>query len=286
MEHTFRPAPSVVVGIDGSRAAVAAALWAVDEAVHRDVPLRLVYVIEPMDGDDDPQQAARSLATAELAVRYALTAVESTGAPVKIEVEILQGQTTGTLLHASHSAAMICVGAVGLTHATVGRLGSTAATLAASANCLTAIVRGHDPSRPGVVVAEMNQSHSGAMTLDYGFAEAQLRGAPLRVLTTWESGTSHGHDDRAVSEGNRQARARLDRCLSWWYRAHPDLDIRPVAAHGTTFDYLARNADDIQLVVVSRDRAGGLRDVVGPRMDSALHGTNCSILVCPAHGSL
>ena len=37
----------VVVGIDGSRAAVGAALWAVDEAVSRDIPLRLVYAIEP-----------------------------------------------------------------------------------------------------------------------------------------------------------------------------------------------------------------------------------------------
>jgi len=263
-----------------------AALWAVDEAVHRDVPLRLVYAIEPMDGDDDPQQSARRLATAELAVRYALTAVESTGAPVKIEVEILQGKTTGALLHAAQSAAMICVGAVGLTHARVGRLGSTAATLAASAGCPTAIVRGHDPSQPGVVVAEMDESHSSTSTLDYGVAEAHLRGAPLRVLTTWQSGTPHEHDVRTVSEGDRQARARLDRCLSQWYRAHPDLDIRPVAARGTTFDYLARNADDIQLVVVSRNRAGGLGEVVGPHVDSALHGTNCSVLVCPAHGSL
>lgn len=42
-----RPARAVVVGIDGSRAATHAALWAVDEAVNRDIPLRLVYVIDP-----------------------------------------------------------------------------------------------------------------------------------------------------------------------------------------------------------------------------------------------
>ena len=44
-EH--RSSPSVVVGIDGSRSAVDAALWAVDEAVSRDIPLRLVYAIDP-----------------------------------------------------------------------------------------------------------------------------------------------------------------------------------------------------------------------------------------------
>jgi nucleotide-binding universal stress UspA family protein len=35
----------IVVGIDGSQAAVRAAEWAVDEAVSREVPLRLVEVI-------------------------------------------------------------------------------------------------------------------------------------------------------------------------------------------------------------------------------------------------
>jgi nucleotide-binding universal stress UspA family protein len=39
------PKPSVVVGIDGSQAAIRAAEWAVDEAVSREVPLRLVEVI-------------------------------------------------------------------------------------------------------------------------------------------------------------------------------------------------------------------------------------------------
>ena len=43
---------SVVVGIDGSRAAVDAALWAVDEAVSRDIPLRLVYAIDSIDNSD------------------------------------------------------------------------------------------------------------------------------------------------------------------------------------------------------------------------------------------
>ena len=36
------PPPTVVVGVDGSRAGVSAALWAVDEAVGRGLALRLV----------------------------------------------------------------------------------------------------------------------------------------------------------------------------------------------------------------------------------------------------
>jgi nucleotide-binding universal stress UspA family protein len=37
----------VVVGIDGSQAAIDAATWAVDEARSLNVPLRLVHVIPP-----------------------------------------------------------------------------------------------------------------------------------------------------------------------------------------------------------------------------------------------
>lgn len=59
-----RPARAVVVGIDGSRAATHAALWAVDEAVNRDIPLRLVYVIDPSQlsaaGEGGGQSAARA----------------------------------------------------------------------------------------------------------------------------------------------------------------------------------------------------------------------------------
>ena len=79
MPEPFTP-PSITVGVDGSRGAVRAALLAIDEAVSRDIPLRLVYAIEPQD-------EAHRLAGAELAVRYAANAVEATERRVKVEVE-------------------------------------------------------------------------------------------------------------------------------------------------------------------------------------------------------
>src|SRR5665213_2672471 len=83
---TSRP---IVVGIDGSKAAIRAALWAVDEAVSRDVPLRLLYVVEQCDPQAaEPDAMARKLATAETLVRRAFTAIEATGHAVKIETEI------------------------------------------------------------------------------------------------------------------------------------------------------------------------------------------------------
>ena len=42
-------APAVVVGVDGSCSATAAALWAIDEAVSGDIPLRLLHAVPHRD---------------------------------------------------------------------------------------------------------------------------------------------------------------------------------------------------------------------------------------------
>ena len=130
---------AVVIGVDGSDAALRAALWAVDEAVSQDVPIRLMYAIDPADGGVEDR--AHKLATAEIAVRYVYTAVEATEKPVKVEIEIVQDNPTAALIRASASATMICVGAVGFRHFSDGHLGSTAEALAGRAHCPVAIVR-------------------------------------------------------------------------------------------------------------------------------------------------
>ncbi len=281
--------PSVVVGIDGSRSAVDAALWAVDEAVSRDIPLRLVYAIDPKaTTESDNQAAARDLAAAEIAVRHAFMAVESTDKSVKIEVEILQDQPVRALKAASRWAAMLCVGSMGLAHTAHGRVGSTASALANSAHCPVAIVHAHNPppAKQGWVLAEVDGSPRSDGALRRAVEEAQLRQAPLRVLTTWQSRYTDVHDDDAVADGNRLAKARLDRRLSEWRTRHPDLDIRAVAVHGNAMNYIAKNAGAIQLLVIAHDRAHGTTELVGPAGYRALHGTNCSVLICESQNVL
>ncbi|RDH78166.1 universal stress protein [Mycolicibacterium moriokaense] len=274
-------APTVVVGIDGSRQALDAALWAVDEAVSRDVPLRLVYAIDPdaATGKDN-QAAARDLATAEIAVRHAFMAVESTEKPVKIEVEILQDRPVHALKEASRWAALLCVGSMGLRHSGRGRIGSTATALANSAHCPVAVVHGPTRLQQNWVVAEVNGSPTSDCALRQAVEEAQLRRAPLRVLTTWQSRYTDIHDNRAVAEGNRLAKARLDRHLTEWRNRFPELDVEAVAVHGNSLNYVAENADSIQLLVIPRDRARGITELVGPPGYGALRNGHCSVLIC------
>lgn len=279
--HNF--APSVVVGVDGSRPAIEAALWAVDEAVSRDIPLRLVYAIDPNEGrTDDPQEMAREFAAAEIAVRCAAAAVESTDKPVKIEVEILQDRPLQALRDASTNAALLCVGSIGLKHFQDGRIGSTAAAVASVARCPVAVVRGHDPMKATqrCVVAEVGETPAGNGVLRRGLDEARLRGAPLRVLTTWHSRYTDIHDNNAVTDGNRCAKATLERRLQQWRKRYPDLDVSAVAVHGNPLSYLIKHGEAIQLLVVAHERGQGIRELLGAPGNAALHHANCSVLIC------
>ena len=57
--------------------------------------------------------------------------------------------------------------------------------------------------------------------------------------------------NNAVADGNRLAKARLDRRLTEWRTRYPDLDVEAVAVHGNTLNYFAKHAGSIKLLVDS-----------------------------------
>lgn len=221
---------TVVVGVDGSHAATAAACWAVDEAVSRDVPLRLVYVIEEGPAARPASRGAR-VAAAHAALYVARRAVEGSGKPVKIETEVLRGRPLTRLIEQSRSAAMICVGSVGVRHARDG-IGSTAAALAEAALCPVAVIgrpagRPDAPATRRVVVRAEN-----GVAMHHAFQEARLRHLPLRAFATTTSGASSG--DGAT----RSAHAQLTRRLEQWARVYPDVTVEPAVVDGDVDRYL------------------------------------------------
>ena len=268
-------APTIVVGVDGSPDSARAALWAIDEALSRNIELRLVAVADSESDSDSHDRAQQSL-------RAAAEAVTSAGRAVRIQTAVLAGAPIPALLDESRAAAMICVGALGLTHVDSSRVGSTAGALAASAHCPVAVVRGTGrpaDTGPGWVTVELDETPDSATVLGFGVEEARLRGAPLRVLGAWQSRFTDVHDDHAVADGNRMVRAQLDRRLSEWRQRYPDLDVRPVAVHGSMLNYLERNAAKIQLIVVGARNAVGVGELLGPPGLTALNDTDCSVLV-------
>ncbi len=269
MTESARP-KAVAVGVDGSKAAIHAVLWAVDEAVSRDVPLRLHCAVERGD----------TAGTAEAAVRQARIAIEAAGKPVKIDTDIIHGPAVGSLIRASASAAMVCVGAVGLRHFQPGRVGSTAAALALSARCPVAIVRGRDdrrrPPAEGIVV-EVDGSSDNGVLLGTAVAEALVRNVGIQVVLCRH--TPPADTGPADGEGERRALADLDRRLARFTRRHPQLRVEAVVARGGLLEYLSDHHRSVGLVIVGAHHRPRVAELVGPVGSAVLQEVGCSLLI-------
>lgn len=254
MEHT-ESAVAVVVGIDGSTSALHAAEWAVDEAVTREVPLRLIHVIQSTSSD-----VGRETTAAEAALSAAHDAVTETGQPVKIETVIARGPVAATLVAESVDAAMVCVGSTGVGHCAAKFLGATATAVAQSARCHVAIIRNYGGTRwsesddIAVVVDEFDAD----VVLQVALDEARLRNATLFVLT---SAQTHGN---AVADG-------LSR--------YPDVQTHVPLMLNDIPTFLANREPPVQLVVVARDGGDAVARLVGPYGRFVLRDTDCSVLL-------
>jgi nucleotide-binding universal stress UspA family protein len=247
MMSDFRFAPSIVVGIDGSRAAIHAALWAADEAVTRDIPLRLVYVVEPVEPPGAGSDHLR-FGSARVALYDAQRAVEDTGKPVKIETDVLSGKPLAKLAEESRSAAMVCVGSIGIKHACHGS-GSVAQALPRLTRCPVAVIRTSQRRAANArsIVVEVDNG----VVLRHAFEEARLRGAPLRGVAKWRAETP---DD--VADGNRLAQAQLNRRIAPWTRLYPDVAVEPTVIRDSLGEYLANNTESVDVFVT-----GGCSDL-------------------------
>ena len=242
--HHSHTAPPVVVGIDGSPDAWSAAVWAVDEAASRDLPLKLVYVIhqpgihQPGFGGG-PAGGVDKVSAANAALSQARDAVQAVEPTVKVETEVLWGNPLSTLIGLSQSATMLCAGSIGIEQI-CHRAGSTAAALAGAADCPVAVI--HHPPRQhvgtGYIVAEVDVAPENNDVLGWAMAEARLREAPLRLVVA----------------GEPARRAQLDRRVEHWAGLYPDVDVETITVPSVA-DYLAENAESVRLFISgTRDR--------------------------------
>jgi nucleotide-binding universal stress UspA family protein len=276
----YSPNP-VVVGIDGSLAAVRAAQWAVDEVAGSDIPLRLLYIREP-NRTASARENQQALATAEEAVYDACSAINAMGKPVKVEMDVLEGHPVPELIHASDSTGLLCVGATGSARPSGAGFGSTAAELARSAHCSVAIIRGENSvsvTEGRSIVARIDGSPADDDVLQLAFQEAQRREAPLVLVTAWRSGFDDLQSDRVIADHDRRAHALLDHYMADWMPRYPEVEVRTVVAYGMFLNYLAEHAKTIQLVVVGAAHTDEVQQLVGPAGPLALRRSNFPVLV-------
>ncbi|MCU1662688.1 MAG: UspA protein [Pseudonocardia sp.] len=185
----------VVVGVDASDSARAAAEWAADIAAAWCAPLHLVHTV-PGVLDEPPV----GLVPAWL--RELVDAAERTGCGPG-EVEVVPGGTMELLTERASHARMLVLGSYG-DGAWSGMLaGSVALTLAGRVGCPVAVVRGSAPQVPpprgGPVVAGVDGSQSGRAALLLAADLAASLGTRLVAVHTWS-------DVVAGSEGGAHRR--------------------------------------------------------------------------------
>ncbi len=271
-------AAPIVVGIDGSQAAIDAALWGADQAVLRNVPLRLVHVVavedEDSDFDEDLAEVTRDWPETEYgrsALRAASGVVSATGKPIQIDTEICWGDADSVLIKESDAATMVCVGSVGISPLCEMTLGSTAVAVAEQAHCPVAVIRtshSKSASEPPWIVVVVDHTAVDNKLVDYALGEASLRGAPVLALGVSPSDHSGIGDDE------------LNRLVTSWRADHPNVRIYPVTTPTDTIGFLAEHRDlCVQLVVIGAAEAKHVAKIVGPHRDKDESRPSRSVLV-------
>ena len=250
----------IIVGIDGSEAAIAAALWGVDEAIGRGRQLHLVAVISQTHSSADDY--ARDLGHAEKSLKTAQLAIEAAARPVEVTTDIERGPAATVLIEASRDAEMICVGSVGIGRYARALLGSTAADLAEKAYCPVAVLR-TDTEQPPVNWIIVRMTDDNDAVVEYAAWEAKLRKAPLLVLG--------GRPEELTEHTERRVRA--------WQQINPEVRVYPITTRSAIAKFLSANDERVQLAVIGSDEADQLARLVGPSGHALFAHPQCSVLV-------
>lgn len=260
----IRPQQAVIIGIDGSPAAIHAAKWAAAEAVEQSVPLRMVAVVKtthPSWGDYE-----HDVERAEVWLQTAHDAVETLGRPVKIETAVLRGQPGAILIAESRDAEMVCVGSSGIDRYARALLGSTATEVAENAHCPVAVIH----SRPGQpeldinwIVVAVNDAADRDVVVDLAMRLAQRHSLPVLAIAGTQELSSHDLDNR----------------LWPWRRWYPDVRIYPVTTGASVAHFLKSCDDLVPLAVIGASDAEQLAEIVGPHAHPVFQHPESSVLI-------
>jgi nucleotide-binding universal stress UspA family protein len=270
MKHMESPGP-IIVGVDGSRAAISAGIWAIEEAISRDVSLRIVHVTHIRQTSIAPKvQFSLQKEYAETALRQARAAIEATGRPVKVETVVLRGDVGEALAEESRDASMICVGSVGVGRISRVLFGSTAVSLATHAHCPAAIIRTNSDapaSIRGRIAVVVNDEPGNDAVLQAAMDEARVRGDAVLALGARQQEMGQIPNDE------------LDRRTSDWMNRYPDVDVHPISTDTGMASFLGTTDEAISLAVIGSTDVDRVPSLIGPRSHPILAHAECSILV-------
>jgi nucleotide-binding universal stress UspA family protein len=263
----------VVVGVDGSSAALTAVAAAAAAAVRRGAALRVVHAEIPVK----PRLVVPDPAVGPLvrqAMAHALHAVPET----VVTSAVVTGDVVHVLEAESQAADLIVVGSRGtggITRRLLGSvLGSTPVPLAARSHCPVMVVRGEDPDPTGPVVLGVDGSPDSEQAVAFAFAESARRRAELVAVHAWRP-------DRASSGRAPEAAERLlGQALAGPEDACPGVTVRREPVGGKASEVLIEASRAAQLLVVGARGRGGLAGLLlGSVSQDVMTRAHCPVVI-------
>jgi nucleotide-binding universal stress UspA family protein len=268
----------IIVGVDASAEAEAAAQWAVREAELRQDDMLLVHAYEvPLI----PVSARAATVARGRQERQALLdrVAGSLVLPPAMRLgQVIEIDTPEYLLPRLSEQAELTV--LGQDHPALGGhmpLGHTASTVASmSRHPVVAVPRGWitrvDDRRP--IAVAIDGRHPSKTTLGYAFIEASLRQVPVLVV--------HSAPLAQLVEGEQDTRLNLAEILAGWKADYPDVEVDTLLLAGAPRETVAMASTEAQLLVVGvpfrgREWTRWIRSVARSVLDRA----SCPVAVVP-----
>jgi len=292
---------SVVVGYDGSPAAVAAVHWAANEAQRRGAALELVHAYSipvlygAMGTGAGPSTFEAVRLDADHIANQGTELVRRTVPSMRVRTEIVAGPPAAVLRERAHHAQLLVVGVSGH-HALAGAvLGSVTSRLAGAVYCPFVVVQ------PGTAVEDwdtlpvlvgIDGSTISEAALEFAVDTASRRGVPLLAVRVWDDTPIDGWSYTYALEVDRTAmdareRQALHEQLDSWADKYPDVPIEAIVLRGHPAEALVRAGHLIErrpglIVVGSRGRGGFAGLVLGSTGHGVIAHAECPVAV--VHG--
>jgi nucleotide-binding universal stress UspA family protein len=283
---------SIVVGVDGSHAALAAARWAGDVAARQHAPLVLISVVPAADYrltaaamvEADILPALRGAAKRKVA--EVVAAVRRDHPELKIAESVVNGSPARELITASSSARLLVVAATADDQFTTLLLGSIALRVANKATCPVVVWRGDFdrplPDRRPVLVG-VDGSPGSEAAVGQAFEIASLLGVGVLALHAWNDPDllQWTPVPDAWEILAQQEEELLSERLAGWCEKFPDVSVTRLVRKSPTAKALLERAADVQLIATGshgHNRLTGM--LVGSTSQNLLHHAPCPTLVC------
>jgi nucleotide-binding universal stress UspA family protein len=270
----------IVVGVDASDSARAAADWAADLAAVRGAPLHLVHTVA---GEGAPETAAPGW------LRELAGAAERIGV-AEIEMEVVPGTPADLLADRAAGAGLLVIGSYGEGASSGMLAGDLALALAGHVPCPVAVVRGAEPAvspaRGGPVVVGVDGSAASHAALMLAADLAASLGARLAAVSAW---TDVAEDERGLhrrsedmAELTAQGRALLDEESRTVTELHPGLAVADELVNDTPLRALLARAGGARMLVVGHRGGPSARGMgMGSTSRGLVEFAPCPVVVTP-----